>query len=187
MERFGRCHCPSRQFMAKLRFHGGWYRRARSSDLPRSSGPRQRRVGALYDNVALVAKPANTPAASIVSAADQSISLMKQFAATEFYRYQFQREHCGHRHIDKYFTRPDTCLSATLDVWSRTLVDLSLAIHSGRWSAYFDTRTWARVASVDMPPSITSRGRESLHDTILATPAGLFRTAGDEHPGAAPA
>ena len=41
-------------------------------------------LGALYDNVALVAKPANTPAASIVSAADQSISLMKQFAATSF-------------------------------------------------------------------------------------------------------
>ena len=41
-------------------------------------------LGALYDNVALVAKPANTPAASIASAADQSISLMKQFAATSF-------------------------------------------------------------------------------------------------------
>ena len=41
-------------------------------------------LGALYDNVALVAKPANTPAASMVSAADHSISLMKQFAATSF-------------------------------------------------------------------------------------------------------
>jgi len=38
------------------------------------------------------------------------------------------------------------------------------------------------VASVGMPPSIRSRGRRSLHDTIFATPAGIFRAAGDEHP-----
>ena len=37
-------------------------------------------LGALYDNVALVAKPANT--ASAASVTDQSINLMKQFAAT---------------------------------------------------------------------------------------------------------
>jgi hypothetical protein len=42
-------------------------------------------LGALYDNVALVAKPANTTsAASMVSVADQSIGLMKQYAATSF-------------------------------------------------------------------------------------------------------
>jgi hypothetical protein len=42
-------------------------------------------LGALYDNVALVAKPANTTsAASMVSVADQSVGLMKQYAATSF-------------------------------------------------------------------------------------------------------
>jgi hypothetical protein len=42
-------------------------------------------LGALYDNVALVAKPANTTsAASVASVTDQSINLMKQFAATSF-------------------------------------------------------------------------------------------------------
>ena len=35
------------------------------------------------------------------------------------------------------------------------------------------------VASVGRPPSIS---REGLHDTIFATPAGVFRAAGDEHP-----
>ena len=55
-------------------------------------------LGALYDNVALVAKPANT--ASAASVTDQSINLMKQFAATESCKYQFRREHCRHRHID---------------------------------------------------------------------------------------
>ena len=39
-------------------------------------------LGALYDNVALVAKPTNT--ASAASVTDQSINLMKQFAATSF-------------------------------------------------------------------------------------------------------
>ena len=44
VERLGRCHGSPGRFMAKLRFHGGGYRRARSTDLPRSSGPRQRRA-----------------------------------------------------------------------------------------------------------------------------------------------
>jgi hypothetical protein len=40
-------------------------------------------LGALYDNVALVAKPANTTSStSVASVADQSVNLMKQFAAT---------------------------------------------------------------------------------------------------------
>jgi hypothetical protein len=37
------------------------------------------------------------------------------------------------------------------------------------------------VASVGMPPSIRREGA-GLHDPILATPADIFRAAGDEHP-----
>jgi hypothetical protein len=41
-------------------------------------------LGALYDNVALVAKPASATSAATLTSADHSIDLMKHFAATSF-------------------------------------------------------------------------------------------------------